>query len=208
MKYFNNIKNFFELKKIFKKLSKKYHPDNIETGNASDFIEMKKEYDELKKTFKNSYMNLYITPTQAYKGCTICLNDDKIIIPPLFNDFSKPIILNNVKIYIKIKPDKDESITWDNNNLIIKKNIDINVFDAILGFQKEILFLGDKYIINIKPYTLLKHKILKLLDKGYPSFEDKNKRNPLYLIFNITYNDISEKDKIKIKKIVSKYGKN
>lgn len=49
-KYFSGINNLDELKKAFLKLAKKLHPDN--GGNASDFQEMKNEFDKLVKHFE------------------------------------------------------------------------------------------------------------------------------------------------------------
>lgn len=49
-KYFSGINNLDELKKAFLKLAKRLHPDN--GGNASDFQEMKNEFDKLVKHFE------------------------------------------------------------------------------------------------------------------------------------------------------------
>ncbi|PDY47456.1 molecular chaperone DnaJ [Bacillus pseudomycoides] len=45
MKFFQSVTTLEELKKQYKKLAKKYHPDL--GGKHEDFIELKKEYDRL-----------------------------------------------------------------------------------------------------------------------------------------------------------------
>ena len=53
MKYFENVKTLEELKKQYKKLAKKYHPD-LNGGTTNDIMkEINKEYDELFARVKN-----------------------------------------------------------------------------------------------------------------------------------------------------------
>lgn len=52
MKYFDNIKNFLELKKCFRKLALKYHPDK--GGTNEQMKEINKEYEELLKILKSN----------------------------------------------------------------------------------------------------------------------------------------------------------
>ncbi len=53
MKYFNNVSNLSELRKQYKELLKKYHPDN--RGNVVDTQEINAEYDNLFKILKNKH---------------------------------------------------------------------------------------------------------------------------------------------------------
>ena len=55
MKYFTNINNLEELKKAYKKLCFKLHPDL--GGNTKDFQEMSAEYEELFKILKKNNNN-------------------------------------------------------------------------------------------------------------------------------------------------------
>ena len=53
MKYFNNVSNLSELRKQYKELLKKYHPDN--GGNVADMQEINAEYDNLFKILKDKH---------------------------------------------------------------------------------------------------------------------------------------------------------
>ena len=53
MKYFNNVSNLSELRKQYKELLKKYHPDN--GGNVADMQEINAEYDNLFKMLKGKH---------------------------------------------------------------------------------------------------------------------------------------------------------
>ena len=67
MKYFNNVETLEELRKQYKELLKKYHPDN--GGNVSDMQEVNAEYDELFKVLKNKHESKTEngSKTNAYK---------------------------------------------------------------------------------------------------------------------------------------------
>jgi len=49
MKYFHNVKNIEEAKKLFRKLSKELHPDM--GGNQADFVAMRKEFESFIELF-------------------------------------------------------------------------------------------------------------------------------------------------------------
>ena len=52
MKYFNNVNTLEELRKQYKELLKKYHPDNP-TGSTEATQEINSEYDKLFKLLKD-----------------------------------------------------------------------------------------------------------------------------------------------------------
>ena len=63
MKWFQEIKDLNELRKLYRKLVVKHHPDN---GGSEDAIkEINAEYDILFKQFKSSYEN-----SESYKNTT------------------------------------------------------------------------------------------------------------------------------------------
>ena len=53
MKYFNNVSDLSELRRQYKELLKKHHPDN--GGNVADMQEINAEYDSLFKTLKDRH---------------------------------------------------------------------------------------------------------------------------------------------------------
>lgn len=53
MKYFNNITSIEELKKAYRKLAMKFHPDNVETGNVEEMQKLNEEYEKLFDSLKN-----------------------------------------------------------------------------------------------------------------------------------------------------------
>lgn len=58
MKYFENVKTLEELKKEYKKLALKLHPDvNKETDTTEQFKEMQNEYETLFDKVKNQHRN-------------------------------------------------------------------------------------------------------------------------------------------------------
>lgn len=57
MKYFNNCTTLEEVKATFHKLAKELHPDNAATGNAEEFRQMYKEYQEAFNKYKNIHKN-------------------------------------------------------------------------------------------------------------------------------------------------------
>ena len=200
MSFFNltKIKSITKLNKIYRLLSKTYHPDNKETGDKDKFIELKEEYDNAKKVISSSPTPILIniSTSKAFTGCEVNYNncgDSAIIkIPAKFYDTTDSALIcdNNGKSYIvsvKIKPEKDEAITYSRNgDIIITKYIEITPFDLIgnnvISFnlfneEKQIL-LTNKLIKNIQ-------QPLTLLNIGYPLKKNRKKRGIVIIIFKI-----------------------
>lgn len=58
MKYFNNCKSIEDVKKIYKKLAIKLHPDcNKDRDTTKEFIEMSNEYEMMFDKLKNTFVN-------------------------------------------------------------------------------------------------------------------------------------------------------
>ena len=58
MKYFNNCKSIEDVKKIYKKLAIKLHPDcNKDCDTTKEFVEMSAEYEQAFEKFKNTFVN-------------------------------------------------------------------------------------------------------------------------------------------------------
>ena len=57
MKYFENVKTLEDLKKQYKDLVKKLHPDLSKKDTTKEFIAMKKEYEKLFKKVKDKFVN-------------------------------------------------------------------------------------------------------------------------------------------------------
>lgn len=211
------IKSYAQFKNTFNKLFKKYHPDNKETGDAELFIKYKKTYDEIinsgliKKIINNE--EIEITTTQAFNGCVVKSDKLNIQIPP--KSYNKKIEVmdkdkNNIlyKIYVKIIPEKDEKICYNEfSDLIITKIIEIDIFDIIFGLEKKINILGDEKTIKVKPYELLFSKRKTIENIGYPRYSDSNKRSPLILQFKVNTYQFDKKDIEILNNLREKYGK-
>ena len=66
MKYFNNVNTLEELRKQYKELLKKYHPDN-QNGSTKATQEVNAEYDNLFKVLKDRHekkQSRQVTPTK------------------------------------------------------------------------------------------------------------------------------------------------
>lgn len=58
MKYFNNCKSIEDVKKTYKKLAIKLHPDcNKDHDTTKEFVEMSAEYERAFEQFKNTFVN-------------------------------------------------------------------------------------------------------------------------------------------------------
>lgn len=202
------FKDFKTFKQTFNKLFKKYHPDNLETGDAEKFINYKNMYDKIIE-MKNNQIKINITTTQAFKGTTINTEKFTIIIPPKYYQ-EKPFIDiigkdgKKYKIYIHIIADQDECINYEGSHrdLMITKNIPINIFEIILGCEKIITVLGETIKIKIQPFEILKNPIKILHNKGYIK-RNKIDRNDLTIKFKYVNIELINDD-IKILKEMSK----
>lgn len=92
MKWFNNPKSLEELKKQYKKLACKHHPD-ISGGNEKDMKEINAEYDLLFASLKNVHENV--------KGETYTTKEETTETPDEFKDIINALInLPGIKIEI------------------------------------------------------------------------------------------------------------
>ena len=87
MKWFNNPKSLEELKKQYKKLACKHHPD-ISGGSEKDMKEINAEYDLLFSKLKNVHENV--------KGETYTSKEETTETPDEFKD-----IINNKPGFVK-----------------------------------------------------------------------------------------------------------
>lgn len=92
MKWFNNPKSLEELKKDYKRLAMKHHPD-VSGGNDADMKEINAEYDMLFVTLKNVHQNA--------SGETYTTKTETAETPDEFKDIIDALIrLNGIKIEI------------------------------------------------------------------------------------------------------------
>lgn len=92
MKWFNNPSTLEELKKQYKKLAMKHHPD-VSGGNESDMKEINTEYDMLFAKLKNVHQNA--------SGETYTTKTETAETPDEFKDIIDALIrLNGIKIEI------------------------------------------------------------------------------------------------------------
>lgn len=205
------IRGYNKFKQTFNALFKKYHPDNSISGNAEKFIKYKTKYDRLlsSNAVKNIHniVELDITTTQAFNGCELHYDKYTIKVPKHFYNDNKYFQLNDeIKLYINIIPEKDETINFINGDLMVTKNVHYNIFDIILGKNITLNVFGEKYELKIKPYELLKRKSFKIPKAGYPQ-KNKKLRNDLTIKFLFDSLILSEKDIFIIKEIKNNYGK-
>lgn len=213
MNYLKNIKNIFQLKKIFRKLSKKYHPDNKETGDINKFIELKNEFDILKTklTSKPQKLIFNITTEQAYNGCDIQVDNYTFRIPPKIYNRNNILVSDNKNIFsitVNIKPMIDEEITYSRyGDLIVTKYIPIKLLDLFFENTINIKLFNEKHKIKLQPKEILKHISSPLTIKGigYPLKSNKNKKGIIKLKFQLQINEINKKDKKILKEIRKKY---
>lgn len=90
MKYFKDVKSIEELKKAYKELVKRLHPDLNEIDTTKQFQEMGNEFEQLQKELKNKHINC---KGEYYEKETAIDEDFKPIIDRL-------VTLKNVNIEI------------------------------------------------------------------------------------------------------------
>ena len=95
MKYFNNVSDLSELRKQYKELLKKHHPDN--GGNVADMQEINAEYDKLFKTLKNQHDS---TATDSDKSSFDNMQYDFAEDEKLRGVLEKIINFDNIEILI------------------------------------------------------------------------------------------------------------
>ena len=122
-KYFKNVNSLEELRKQYKKLLKKYHPDNA-TGSTKATQEINAEYDRLFKVLKNKYESRHTSDT----------NGSKADFNKKYYDFSEDQALRDML---------NKIIGFNSVTIEIIGNW-IWCFDSF-GFRKELKELGFKY---------------------------------------------------------------
>lgn len=116
------------LKKSYKKLSKKYHPDNTETGNNDMFLKIQNAYEVLlKETIKQTFI-IYATVDEIANGKNIILFDN-LSVNISYKMLNKPYIFKylNEKYKIILKPilDKNEKLVYSKGKLKLIRYINI-----------------------------------------------------------------------------------
>lgn len=186
MKYFNNITNLHSLKKLYNKLVKIYHPDNQQTGDNEKFIEIKNEFDILKKSLKISKV-IYISLEQGFKGCMIEYKGTKIVIPKGFYKH-KPITIGNEQIEIRLKESETQKIFYNQyNNIVPKLILEVSYLDLILK-KKTIDVFGE--LVEI-PLNNLNDIILR--KRGYYK-RNSDKRGDYIIQLIVKHIDFTEAD--------------
>lgn len=191
------FKDYKTFKKTYNELFKKYHPDNLETGDNEKFIKIKQEYDSA-KIVKNKCVNIKITIDQAFYGAIIDTKEFKIKVPKYYYK-SKPYIMikgKDDKIYkinVQIVPQKDEIIAFDKNkNLMLTKIVKISYLDELLGCIKEIKIFDETIKIKIEPQKNIQEIVFK--GKGYIK-KDLSEKNDLTIKIEYDKLNLSDEDK-------------
>lgn len=203
----NNSASISDVKKKYKDLAKKHHPDR--GGESTKFKEISKAYDNIvnNKHSVNQFRPLHpvwnvsvpliITLDELYYGCEkyIKVVGQTINIPRgLLPNTVMKIPDTNVTIHLKIHKHANFDIV--NNDIHITKHVDI--CELLTGFTGFVPFFKDSklYIktpdnIPLKegPYTipgygLQHHKLCVKFKLKYPLTFDENKTEALFYIFN------------------------
>lgn len=201
------FKDYKTFKKTYNELFKKYHPDNLETGDSEKFIKIKQEYDSA-KIIKNQCVNIKITIDQAFFGTIIETEHFKLKVPKYYYK-TKPYIMvkgkdnNEYKVIIDIKPQNDEIITFDKDkNLLLTKVIKITFMDALLGCTKEVKAFDEKLQIKIEPQSIKQEYVIQ--HKGYMK-KNLSERNHLTIKIEYDKLNLSDEDKQKLEEMRKKY---
>lgn len=220
MSFFNlkKIKSLTKLNKIYRLLSKTYHPDNKVTGNVEQFIELKEEYDNAKKIVSSlpTSIVINITTTQAFKGKEVVYNSKNgetaiIKIPPKFYKQDNVLIKDNngnkYIVSVNIKPDEDENITYSRNgDIIITKYIDVTPLDLLTENIKTFKLFGEEKKIQITKNLINNiQQPFMLLNIGYPLKKDRKKRGNVKIKFRIKSITLDDNDKKDIVRMKEKY---
>ena len=182
-----------DIKNSYRQLCKIYHPDKNPDDN-NKFIEINKAYEtlvneDLRREYDLDLMcspnckpqrvniknNIEITLDECYYGCVKKYRLYSGVYDVVIPKYSKP----GNRIYL-------EGLGWNGGDLeleivIKEKNnyyldsklnlhyiLDIDIWDAILGFECEIKVFDENIKCNIKPYTKTGDMFL-LIGKGYPN---------------------------------------
>ena len=198
-----------DIKNSYRQLCKIYHPDKNPDDN-NKFIEINKAYEtlvneDLRREYDLDLMcspnckpqrvniknNIEITLDECYYGCVKKYRLYSGVYDVVIPKYSKP----GNRIYL-------EGLGWNGGDLeleivIKEKNnyyldsklnlhyiLDIDIWDAILGFECEIKVFDENIKCNIKPYTKTGDMFL-LIGKGYP-----NGRYKTNLIIEVKVKDL------------------
>lgn len=198
-----------DIKNSYRQLCKIYHPDKNPDDN-NKFIEINKAYEtlvneDLRREYDLDLMcspnckpqrvniknNIEITLDECYYGCVKKYRLYSGVYDVVIPKYSKP----GNRIYLK-------GLGWNGGDLeleivIKEKNnyyldsklnlhyiLDIDIWDAILGFECEIKVFDENIKCNIKPYTKT-GDIFLLVGKGYP-----NGRYKTNLIIEVKIKDL------------------
>lgn len=218
MQFFNldKIKSMANLNSLFRKLCKKYHPDNSKTGDKEIFIALKNEYDDVKKIIKKqpTKIRINISLTNAFNGCEVNYGESAMIkIPNHFYPSEKTLVEdlkgNLYQVSIRIIPNDDEEITFmRNGDIVVTKVVDNSIFDLLLKSeitytifgQEEKLQLTDDIIRNFDKFIIIPNK-------GYPLKSNRKKRGNLRLRLKIKNIELSKEDIDIILRMKEKYQK-
>lgn len=170
-----NLHNFADIasiKKQYKKLANKYHPDKL-AGNEDKFIQIREVYDFLVKNkdeydlvladhIYNTLHIIKITLEEAYSGCIKYVHGISVIIPPGITH-GKMFIWDNIKV--KVEFIKHSVFKIKDKDLLV--DVTISVFEALLGTQVKITHLSGKDVtINI-PECCSPGEIVSILGEGF-----------------------------------------
>ena len=139
--------NFFGLKKLlrkdlkkeYKELSKKYHPDIKETGDAEMFIKINYKYNELlKNTIRKTYIiKLTLDDLLSKKEFIIEGKSFKFELKDYFNNRNRVVKINDSLYKIKLDVILDKNVELKKNKIIKTKYI--SFLDIRDGFVLDFL---------------------------------------------------------------------
>ena len=108
------------LKRAYKKLSKKYHPDNLETGDEEKFIIINDAYNRLLEQCIEKTFVIKLCLDDLLNGKNITLNQS-ISINANYKMLGKPFIINHLgkkyKIIVRPLLDKNQKLVYSKGKL-------------------------------------------------------------------------------------------